>query len=747
MIEIIKELNIEVSKPNVFQAVVAKQYDMNTRFIKATFVDNGKKIYIDPNATVSVVINAYRPDGKSKGFKGEVNADDGTVTVPLHSWMLEQVGTVVCDISVIDVESGDNKKLTTTSFNLIVERAAYGGEDITSDPQYDILVELASMAANGGTSSSQSVNVKTLGAKGDGVTDDSAIIQQAINEYATIIIPEGTYRVKGITLRSGVKIVGENATLKITDNCDLSDVLDEDGNFVSGSFAPIVFYIKGGYNDVTHTVTPISDIEISGIHFDGNAAHFFAPVTKGGRGADTVAKFNNDGILLYNAENITIHHCTFNNFKGRGIAGAIPSYSGKKNAYCVHDLHVYDCVFNDGELPYKEVVIGSGEKYPDGTTSVASGTYHIYPTSNAIQIVQSGESACNQDIIVERCTVHKSPNYGFMFYPSTQRLTVRDCVIKDCGLYTSEEANEEGTGYIDYGYYRREVTGDDKGDHQHGGCIKLNCVRDAVIENNYLYGARGSNISIHNGADLELGGTALAWPAANNILITGNTIVGNAAQRRAGHGVYVEAGSDIKIIGNTILDQVGKGQKHFVWNKAVDDVSCIIANVPILVSENIIKNGNTAVSLFSGRVVNNDISEVKYGVYACTVTKSGVTYTAEDLLILGNKIIGSNPSWDMGVQVQNSNRVIICGNVIRTFTQGVRNQYGSNNLTVYGNIFEGCNRGICSVNNVAEVKHDAVNIYGNTFIGIVGTVIWENTYTSPASAFVPTNSKVDFVEL
>lgn len=162
MIEIIKELNIEVSKPNVFQAVVAKQYDMNTRFIKATFVDNGKKIYIDPNATVSVVINAYRPDGKSKGFKGEVNADDGTVTVPLHSWMLEQVGTVVCDISVIDVESGDNKKLTTTSFNLIVERAAYGGEDITSDPQYDILVELLSMAGAVSTISGELVRITDI---------------------------------------------------------------------------------------------------------------------------------------------------------------------------------------------------------------------------------------------------------------------------------------------------------------------------------------------------------------------------------------------------------------------------------------------------------------------------------------------------------------------------------------------------------------------------------------------------------
>ena len=141
MIKIIKELNVEVTKPNIFQAIVAKQYDMNTRFLKVTFVDCGTRIDIPFTDTTKVVINAERTDGQSKGFDGEINKD-GTVIVPLHSWMLELEGTVICDISVIDTKVDDEKKLTTTSFNLIVEKAAYGGDDITSDPQYDVLVEL-----------------------------------------------------------------------------------------------------------------------------------------------------------------------------------------------------------------------------------------------------------------------------------------------------------------------------------------------------------------------------------------------------------------------------------------------------------------------------------------------------------------------------------------------------------------------------------------------------------------------------
>ncbi len=147
MIRIIKELNIEVTKPNVFQALVAKQYDMNTRFLKVTLTDCGAPITVPYLDKITVVINAERKDGQSKGFDGVVN-EDGTVTVPLHSWMLELEGEVKCDISVIDTTTDDNKKLTTTSFDLLVEKAAYGGDDITSDPQYDVLVELIERVEN-----------------------------------------------------------------------------------------------------------------------------------------------------------------------------------------------------------------------------------------------------------------------------------------------------------------------------------------------------------------------------------------------------------------------------------------------------------------------------------------------------------------------------------------------------------------------------------------------------------------------
>ena len=38
MIQIIQDITVEVAKPNFFQAIVAKQFDSNSRFLKATFM-------------------------------------------------------------------------------------------------------------------------------------------------------------------------------------------------------------------------------------------------------------------------------------------------------------------------------------------------------------------------------------------------------------------------------------------------------------------------------------------------------------------------------------------------------------------------------------------------------------------------------------------------------------------------------------------------------------------------------------
>ena len=135
MAKIIQEINLEVAKPNLFQAIVAKQTDYGSRYLKATLVNNGTKIFVDPS--FSATINAKRPDGLSKRFDAEVN-EDGTITAPLTGWMLEKSGIVDCDISIITTDA----QLSSTVFSITVNEAACSGEVIEQDEDLKILTEL-----------------------------------------------------------------------------------------------------------------------------------------------------------------------------------------------------------------------------------------------------------------------------------------------------------------------------------------------------------------------------------------------------------------------------------------------------------------------------------------------------------------------------------------------------------------------------------------------------------------------------
>lgn len=132
---ITKAIKLETTQQNLIQAVIAKQNDCNSRYLKVTFLDEGAVIPLD--SASEVTINAERQDGAAKSFFGVVN-DDDTATVPLHSWILELDGIVNCDISIIGADS----RLTTTGFVVKVEKAACGSGDISVDPQYDVLANL-----------------------------------------------------------------------------------------------------------------------------------------------------------------------------------------------------------------------------------------------------------------------------------------------------------------------------------------------------------------------------------------------------------------------------------------------------------------------------------------------------------------------------------------------------------------------------------------------------------------------------
>lgn len=137
MATILKELTVDVAQLNRFAAVVAKQYDKQSRFLKIHLTNESTPITVAAGTTVT--INARRADGAGASFYGSVN-NDGSVNVPITYWMLELDDIVECDISLIS----DNNEvmLTSTLFQIEVQRAAVGTDEIEEDEDYPILLQL-----------------------------------------------------------------------------------------------------------------------------------------------------------------------------------------------------------------------------------------------------------------------------------------------------------------------------------------------------------------------------------------------------------------------------------------------------------------------------------------------------------------------------------------------------------------------------------------------------------------------------
>jgi sugar lactone lactonase YvrE len=93
-------------------------------------------------------------------------------------------------------------------------------DSLQADPVYKTTNEMAPLSAFPGPAKKDIpdlpemgswVNIKTLGAKGDDTTDDTQVIQDAINQYKTIYFPQGWYKVsQTIKLRSNTALIGLN---------------------------------------------------------------------------------------------------------------------------------------------------------------------------------------------------------------------------------------------------------------------------------------------------------------------------------------------------------------------------------------------------------------------------------------------------------------------------------------------------------------------------------------------------------
>ena len=199
MANVTREITVDVSRLNTFQAIIAKQGDYLSRNLKITLADNGTVIEADTGSIAT--LNVLRSDKTSNGFIGTVN-EDGTVTVPLTAWMLALDGVLKCSLSVV---LADQTRLTTTSFVINVEVVEYTGEGIEEDENYSILTSLLA------TSTAAITGANTAAASANEAAGDANGAATAANTAAALVTP--TY----ITTFEGTSItIADNTFYTLT---------------------------------------------------------------------------------------------------------------------------------------------------------------------------------------------------------------------------------------------------------------------------------------------------------------------------------------------------------------------------------------------------------------------------------------------------------------------------------------------------------------------------------------------------
>lgn len=195
------------------------------------------------------------------------------------------------------------------------------------------------------------VSVKDFGATGDGTTDDTVFIQNAIDFVQTngggdVYFPNGTYRITApLVIDGGANLIGDNATIN---NQSLTEHAVEAGT------DPTVF------NGFTSTIQNIT--------FTGSSS-----------GAGTC-----HGVLIQ-AMPVFIRDCKFNTLKGSGIRGLYAQYARVEN-----------CAFT-GLGRY-------GIEITTASISEASNDIHIFDIYENIDNGLGGIFFQGNQSLIERCT-------------------------------------------------------------------------------------------------------------------------------------------------------------------------------------------------------------------------------------------------------------------------------------------------------------------------------------------------------
>jgi hypothetical protein len=182
------------------------------------------------------------------------------------------------------------------------------------------------VATNVQTKLRETVSVKDFGAVGDGVADDTAAIQAAINAASNVYVPAGTYMCGNILVKSNLRITGEStaAILKLLPNATTYSIngsqADVNGRYPGNVICSTLNHTGGSYYDngtraknENNSSYIFENVIIENLTLDGNKAQ--NQVGDVGLNASAMGA----GVSIHQCKNVAVQNCRLINHRLDGV--------------------------------------------------------------------------------------------------------------------------------------------------------------------------------------------------------------------------------------------------------------------------------------------------------------------------------------------------------------------------------------------------------------------------------------------
>lgn len=306
---------------------------------------------------------------------------------------------------------------------------------------------------------SRGINVKSFGAKGDGVTDDTLAIKRAISEselsFKKVFFPTGVYKIsstlyinstslEGIAKSSFGTNIGKNSTTKIL--CSTNDFIAIQQNSTHGD--NIVFSIKGfeiDNADVCVKTTYTVNCEFSDLTFKNSRVGFeFGDINIIGGLFNTFNNIFTNNITDYGliikgktwVNNNVFNNCYFNGKKAGAIVDCNGGYGAINNVF---NSVEFASDYEDGST----LVGGRGILLSRALNTIFNNCY--FETHSACAYVDLASSATFNDCVFGTFVNSNINNDDALIIGTS---TAKQITINGGSLFLSNISTQQNTTFI-----------------------------------------------------------------------------------------------------------------------------------------------------------------------------------------------------------------------------------------------------------------------------------------------------------